>query len=146
MATFSDDVKKWVVKTSKKANVIHKKLVFELFSEIIGRSPVDTGRFRANNQIGIDGPVGFTVSEVDPSDGKAPATISNGNQTVMKNSDRINNIKPGKSIYISNNVEYGPNLEGGSSKQAPHGVYLISAQNLVQRYPTLVEEVKTTNV
>jgi hypothetical protein len=143
---FSNDVKKWVVSTSKKANAVHKKLVFELFSEIVGRSPVDTGRFRANNQIGIDGPVGFTVSELDPSDGKAPANISDNNQTVMQNSDRINNIKPGKTIYITNNVEYGTKLEGGSSKQAPHGVYLISAQNLVQRYPQMVEEVKASNV
>jgi hypothetical protein len=79
-------------------------------------SPVDTGRFRGNWQVGLTAPVTGTLATLDKS---GAATIARGNQVLSQ-------AKSGGVIYINNNLPYAQRLEYGWSKQAPSGMVRIT--------------------
>lgn len=95
-----------------------------LLSEIVTRSPVDTGRFRANNQISLGAPDYGVTAEVDKS----------GASTTQQGSAVIARGQPYSVIYIQNNLPYAESLENGHSKQAPAGVYAVSFHGVSQAY------------
>ncbi|PIJ42833.1 hypothetical protein [Tatumella sp. OPLPL6] len=95
-----------------------------LLTEIVTRSPVDTGRFRANNQVSIGYPDYSELAAVDTS---GAATIQQGSAVIAKG-------KPFSVIYIQNNLPYAEPLENGHSKQAPTGVYANSFHGVSQAY------------
>ncbi|WP_241640025.1 HK97 gp10 family phage protein [Rosenbergiella epipactidis] len=95
-----------------------------LLTEIVTRSPVDTGRFRANNQVSIGSPDYSELAAVDTS---GAATIQQGSAVIAK-------VKPFSVIYIQNNLPYAEPLENGHSKQAPTGVYANSFHGVSQAY------------
>ena len=74
-------------------------------------TPVDTGRARANWQVGIGAPVLEATEDVDP----------NGNATINRNNGKIALRQKRQTVYISNNVAYIGRLNAGSSAQAPAG-------------------------
>lgn len=95
-----------------------------LLSEIVQRSPVDTGRFRANNQVSI-GVAEFGVTD---------ATDKAGSMTIQQGSAVIAQGKPFSVIYIQNNLPYAERLENGHSQQAPTGIYANSFHGVSQAY------------
>lgn len=95
-----------------------------LLTEIVTRSPVDTGRFRANNQVSIGSPDYSELAAVDTS----------GAETIQQGSAVIAKGKPFSVIYIQNNLPYAEPLENGHSKQAPTGVYANSFHGVSQAY------------
>lgn len=117
----------------------------EIFKRVILRSPVDTGRFRANWAPSYNALSSGTTEETDQS---GEATIHAAEQAVLS-------YPIGGVMYLSNSlpyavtIEYGlyPNppkmgsinrragekvptihVEGGYSKQAPHGVVRVTAR------------------
>lgn len=121
MGTFAVSLHRFKVKTTKQASQLVRKIALDLFTLIVTRSPVDTGRFRANNQVSLNGLPGDAVLAFDK-DGNA--TISRGNAVLAS-------YKLGDTIFLYNNVEYGLALEYGHSQQAPQGMYRLSAMELV---------------
>ncbi|EEW2576068.1 HK97 gp10 family phage protein [Escherichia coli] len=106
---------------------IGKKMRFislQLLNEIVSRSPVDTGRFRANNQVSIGFPEYSTTD----------ATDKNGAATLQQGSSVIAQGKPYSIIYIQNNLPYAEPLENGHSQQAPVGIYAVSFHGVTQAY------------
>lgn len=106
---------------------VGKKLRFislQLLNEIVSRSPVDKGRFRANNQVSIGSP------EYSATD----ATDKNGSATLQQGSAVIAQGKPYSVIYIQNNLPYAEPLENGHSQQAPAGIYAVSFHGVTQAY------------
>lgn len=95
-----------------------------LLTEIVNRSPVDTGRFRANNQVSIGSPDYSQLTEVDVSGAK---TIQQGSAVIARG-------KPYSVIYIQNNLPYAESLENGHSNQAPTGIYANSFHGVSQAY------------
>lgn len=95
-----------------------------LLSEIVTRSPVDTGRFRANNQVSIGSP---DYSVTDAADKSGGATLQQGSAVIAQG-------KPYSVIYIQNNLPYAEALENGHSKQAPTGVYANAFHGVSQAY------------
>ncbi|WP_241622691.1 HK97 gp10 family phage protein [Rosenbergiella australiborealis] len=95
-----------------------------MLTEIVTRSPVDTGRFRANNQVSIGSPDYSELATVDTS---GATTIQQGSAVIAKG-------KPFSVIYIQNNLPYAEPLENGHSKQAPTGVYANSFHGVSQAY------------
>lgn len=95
-----------------------------LLTEIVLRSPVDTGRFRANNQVSIGGADYSQISTIDQS----------GSVTIQQGSAVIAQGQPYSVIYIQNNLPYAERLENGHSKQAPTGVYANSFHGVTQAY------------
>ena len=78
---------------------------------VILATPVDTGRARANWQVGVGAPVLEATEDVDP----------NGNATINRNNGKIALRQKRQTVYISNNVAYIGRLNAGSSAQAPAG-------------------------
>jgi len=90
-----------------------RKTALVVLSNLVVSSPVDTGRFRGNWQIGIDMPKTSILNTDDKSGG---ITISAGAGEI----GRVRNIDF-ESIFITNNMPYGETLNNGSSTQAPAG-------------------------
>ena len=95
-----------------------------LLTEIVLRSPVDKGRFRANNQVSIGSADYSELAALDTS----------GASTIQQGSAVIGQGKPYSVIYIQNNLSYAEALENGHSKQAPAGVYATAFHGVSQAY------------
>lgn len=78
---------------------------------VVLATPVDTGRARANWQVGLGAPERAVREEEDPS----------GSGTIGRNNLVISGRAPRQTIYLSNNVDYIGRLNEGSSSQAPAG-------------------------
>ena len=85
------------------------------------KSPVDTGRFRANWMVGIGGADETT-------------TDSTVNDAVMRGSIILSAYRDLKQIHLSNNLPYAAALEHGHSMQAPLGVAEISVAEIEEHF------------
>jgi len=108
----------WVTKTERKMDLAVRKIALELFSRVILRSPVDTGRFRGNWQVAIGSVPSGTL---DLNDASGTATISKATAATA-------GVKGGDVIYLVNNLSYAQRLEDGYSGQAPNGFVALSIQ------------------
>lgn len=118
MTSFTSQVKTWSKKTESKLDLAARKISLELFSRVILRSPVDTGRFRGNWQVQI-GTIPRGTLEIEDKAGTA---------TVNKADAATAGIEAGDVIYLVNNLPYGLRLEDGYSGQAPAGMVGLSVQ------------------
>ena len=118
MGDFAADVAKFETKTLKKMDLAVRKVALELFSKVILRSPVDTGRFRGNWQVSV-GSIPSGTLELDDKSGTA---------TVSKAAAAAAGVKAGDIIYLANNLPYAMRLEEGYSDQAPGGMVALTAQ------------------
>jgi len=108
----------WVTKTERKMDQAVRKIALEMFSRVILRSPVDTGRFRGNWQVAIGSVPSGTLDLNDAS----------GTATVSKATAATAGVQSGDVIYLVNNLPYAQRLEDGYSKQAPTGMVGLSVQ------------------
>lgn len=125
MAAFSLAIGKFCERAKGNAELVFRKVSIDMLSRVILRSPVDTGRFRANWQVGLAA-VGFRLEEEDPS----------GSKTIAMGTMRIEGIKLGGAVWISNSLPYALRLENGWSTQAPSGMVKVTIaeyQRLVSR-------------
>ena len=129
MGSFEDQVKEFERDALRKLDLAVRKISLEIFSRIILKSPVDTGRFRANWQVAI-GSVPSGTLELDDKSGTA---------TVSKADVKLMGAKAGDTIYLANNLPYammleeggygdGPKTVGGFSKKAPQGMVALTVQ------------------
>lgn len=121
MTTFALNLAKQIKAANDKAESIVKVTMIELFSRVIQKSPVDTGRFRANWNCSIGSPDLSTSQEIDHSGSGA---ISKATSTVV--SYTLN----GQSVFLTNNLPYADRLENGWSKQAPNGMVRLSVMEI----------------
>lgn len=98
--------------------LVQKKVALDLFTRIIVKTPVDTGRARGNWQITINAPA---TGVIEVTGGK-----SSGDEALTKGSKKISSVKGFVTIFITNNVDYIGFLEEGSSDQAPKGMVALS--------------------
>lgn len=117
-SSFSLDISEWAKQTQSDIALVVRKTSLDMFSRIVMRSPVDTGRFRNNWNVSIGKPVSDTNDGVDPSGGKAIGKIAAVSAT----------YKLGDTIWMSNGLPYSWPLERGHSKQAPIGMVGITVQ------------------
>lgn len=116
MASFSQDISKFVQRTRMSSDIVLRKLAFVAWTGVVLKSPVDTGRFRANWNLALD--------RVDLSVVDAPASpTTEGSPLSADEAQRVGatlrDARFGMVIYISNNLPYAEALENGSSPQAP---------------------------
>ena len=130
MGSFTIELTKFGQKVQRNASLIVRKIAFDLLTLIVEISPVDTGRFRANNQISLNSIPGTAIIAFDRS---GSATLSSGDNV-------LGAYSLGDTIFVYNNVEYGIYLEFGrddgtpGSCQAPQGVFRISVQSLISHF------------
>ena len=125
MTTFALDLSKAIEAAKENAGLVIKKATFELFRSVIEKSPVDTGRFRANWNVAVGSPDLSTNKETDDSPRGEPSVQNM--QKVVLNSKFID-----QSIFLTNSLPYANVLEEGridgvsGSVQAPQGMVRIS--------------------
>jgi hypothetical protein len=124
---FGQDVIRWAEKTKRRAETYRRKFILELATRIIQRSPVKTGFFRGNWQLGIGSTPSGTVQVNDRTGQIAISRIDAALQGLELGAPRT---------YLVNNTPYGPLLEMGSSRQAPSGmvrITLMEAEQIAQK-------------
>lgn len=121
MRGFSKRIKAVAAGVESNANTMMRKTVITVASAVALRTPVDTGRARANwqTQIGsaAGGIVGGFTKGKDGSTGAAAAAQAINNAVTTMNGYK----KGGVDVFISNNLPYIDVLNKGSSQQAPAG-------------------------
>ena len=85
----------------------------------VKRTPVDTGRARANWQIGIGNAAGQTTATDKQAFGSDPPL-----------SPALKQIDGEQVVFITNSLDYIEALENGSSQQAPSGFVRITIARL----------------
>ncbi|MDT4824990.1 hypothetical protein FQZ97_582580 [compost metagenome] len=93
-----------------------RKLTLNILGQIVLRSPVDTGRFKANNQVSVGQPIFYSVDRYD----------KDGQETLAHGEAALATLAPYSVVYIQNNLIYAGPLEDGHSGQAPAGIYGVS--------------------
>lgn len=123
--SFDADISRFINKAGTNTEQVIRKIAIQCFSKVVLKSPVDTGRFRANWYASINYASNDVSNAVDKSGMKS---IGNMQDTVagFKLSDT--------SIYFSNNLPYAYRLEMGYSKQAPAGMARISVMETARQY------------
>lgn len=124
MTTFTVDIQKFIEKTNVGADKFVRKVCLDLMTGIVLKTPVDTGRARANWQASIDTPVAGTVAfEGDTGKGiQAPASSAGSAASIGGGMDAVAKAT-GRVFWLVNNLPYISRLEYGAwSKQAPHGM------------------------
>lgn len=113
----------WLAKQDDIAEAV-SVIALDGLSQIVRRSPVDTGRFRGNWDVSIGSISTTFTQEVDPS---GAATIANG-QAILGTYEQL------RPIYIQNNLPYAQRLENGWSGQAPQGMVGLTVNYLEAKY------------
>ena len=101
-----------------------KKIVGETLQQVIVRSPVMDGEFRASHKVTLDRPQNAYEKGFDLS----------GSATLAEGLKVASTAKIGGLVYIQSLSPYGTRLENGWSQQAPNGVYALSYQSVVSKY------------
>ena len=95
-----------------------RKIALELLRSLVLKSPVDTGRFRANWVIS-EGSIDFDIDAL-PDTG-----------VIVIGKIVLDGLHVDETIYITNSLPYGPKLENWS-KQAPSGMVRLTVAELPQ--------------
>lgn len=122
--SFSLDLGKWTKKTDVRMHLLVRKIVLDVGTRLVMRSPVGDpsrwastapkgytgGHFRGNWQYGEGFIPQGALATIDKSGRASIARLKPGD-------------KPGGQVhYIVNNLPYAMELERGHSKQAPQGI------------------------
>lgn len=138
---FALECKQWAEKMVPEAHVAFvKKIVLEVFTRAMMKSPVDSGRFRGNWMVGI-GASDESIVDVEESDAHgavSPSAMSRAQQ-------KLASLAFGIPVHVSNNLPYAGILENGGyplnpktgvktingySTQAPQGMLAISIEEV----------------
>ena len=118
---FKLQIAQFVEKAKGNADLVTRRAALGIFSSIIQKSPVDTGRFKGNWQCAITTIPAGEVNTLDksPLGDVGTVAINRADQTML-------DFKMGETIYFINNLIYSTTLEYGHSKQAPAGMVRLS--------------------
>lgn len=112
-AAWSQDLHVLAARTGLKLDTVIRKASHDLFSTLVLKSPVDTGRFRANWNFSI----GRADYAVTPSTNQARGSAE---------AAKALQHPSGSVVMMSNGLPYARRLEHGYSKQAPYGMVRYS--------------------
>ena len=143
MAHWTMDLSKYAKNKEHEIAEVRKSYACALYSSIVKKTPVDTGRARGNWNISV---------------GHDVTTTTENTTQQFQSVAQVPEPKGDESIYISNNIEYITKLEyggypknpkGGSgktvngySKQAPEGMVGVTLANSENIFNSAVRAVK----
>lgn len=110
---WSQDLHALAAKTGLRMDTVIRKATFDLFASAVRKSPVDTGRFRANWNVSPAAPDASTTESTNQARGPAEAS-------------KALQIPSGGVVWMTNGLPYARRLEYGWSKQAPYGMVRYS--------------------
>lgn len=108
---FENDLERFARKTGLEIEKVVQKLTLDAWNGVTKKTPVDTGRARAN----------WNVAE-----GRADTSTTKSTKGSFKA------VSGKKDVYITNSLDYIGRLENGSSRQAPNGMVAVTFNDLVQ--------------
>jgi hypothetical protein len=138
--SFAAEISTFGVKTKEQMDFFVFTICTEITNGIVLKTPVDTGRARANWFPSLDAPSGNVTTKIDPSGSGA---IASARPLAEQASGRV--------FYLTNNLPYirhleyglygappgsanGPKTIGGFSKQAPAGMVRVTINEVVRAY------------
>lgn len=143
MAEWSLDLTEYARKKQVEIKEVRKAYAFALYSSIVKKTPVDTGRARGNWNVSVGSPDTSTTETT---------------QQKYNSKESIPTPNGDESIFISNNLDYIEKLEyggypnppkGGSgktvngfSKQAPNGMVGVTLANNENIFNAAVRSVR----
>ena len=136
MGQFSLDLSRAVAKAKGNTSLAVKRVMLETFTRCIAKSPVDTGRFRANWTASIGSYSTGTTDALDKrrvGDRKGPTIDA---MAYMVDGVQLGDYK----VFLVNNLPYSHVLEYGrasgkpGSLQAPQGIVRITLAEVVAKY------------
>ena len=143
MAHWTMDLTEYARKKSVEIKEVRKAYAFALYSSIVKKTPVDTGRARGNWNVSVGSP---------------DTSITENTQPKFKSAESLPNPNGDESMFISNNLDYIEKLEyggypnppkggkgktvNGFSKQAPNGMVGVTLANNENIFNAAVRAVK----
>ena len=139
---FEAQLDAFIVKSMAKAEQVVRVAILNMYGEIIETSPVDSGLFRANHQIGMGSVPSGTLIADEP-EGKYPRGLKYNYQSEnAQQKTKLDGYKLSTIAYICNNLKYSKVLEFGHSVQAPLGIYRKAALKMNTFLSTAAASVK----
>jgi hypothetical protein len=119
-----------------------RRVALAVDTAVVLRTPVDTGRARANWQVGTNGPISSVKYPYPESPGSPDAGAS---EALSSGAERIKEYTGG-TLHITNNLPYITALNDGHSKQAPKGFVedsVIAARNAIDTAGSILTQIVT---
>ena len=113
--TWSIPMDRLVEKSKARLDVVVRRTILELFTTVVKRSPVLSGRFRANWTVSYGTPNLTVTDNTDKSLGTANRVVKT-----------VSTLPTSGVIYLANGLPYAGRLENGSSQQAPYGMVKVA--------------------
>lgn len=88
---------------------------------VVLATPVDTGKARSNWVVSVGSPSRQENAAYAPGSKLGKNETGNANAAMAQGRQVISGRKPGKTIYITNNLDYIEDLNNGTSQQAASG-------------------------
>lgn len=129
LGSFELDIAKFVAKANGNATLVVRKISLDLFSRVIEKTPIDTGRLSGSWVVAID-----SIPADDPATLGPDSSIARVEIAVL-------DMKAGDNIAMVSNLDYARSIEFGHSKQAPAGMVRISVAEFPLVVQTAVESV-----
>lgn len=125
---FQGKLAEFIEKVKVKKELVMKKVSQELWTGITERTPVDTGRARANWFLTTNSPSQEVKEFKGAKTGEVPAPPPPDISAIDGNED----------VFIINNLVYIEPLEHGHSKKAPGGMVKLAMQEVAARIDNAV--------
>lgn len=133
--TFKREFAALLQRVGNKAEIVVRKTALELITGMTLKSPVDTGRFRGNWQVGF-GSINTDTSAAEDKSGRA----SIGRASVM-----LNGFQAGQTVYLTNSMPYARRLEYDAwSQQAPAGMVRTTVAEYSQYLQKVAYQMRNT--
>jgi hypothetical protein len=141
LQAFNDEIKDFARKLAPdEARTLQRKIALEGLRRLVQKTPVDTGRARANWQVGLaqepsntpypaDQPYGWPRPPGERPLSDVPPLSAAGQETFDAGAAVIEAM-PLCPCFITNNVVYIEDLENGHSGQAPRGMLALTVAEL----------------
>lgn len=135
MSDFNADLDRFIKKTGIKTDVAVRKVALQIYGGVTKKTPVDTGRARANWNMNV-GSIDYSV---DSPDQYGKSTGKHKGEGSAPASPRAKQLKLDKGdgekvIYITNNLPYIGELENGHSTQAPRGMVSLTLNEVRSQF------------
>lgn len=141
VASLTLDINKILEKAKENGALVARKLVLELQTRVMLKSPVDTGRLRNNWNVGI--------SHIDTTSHGADKS---GVEASTRGLAELSKFNLGNTVWITNSLPYVYKLEfglygkgdktvNGFSTQAPHGFIRITHQEITAAFESIAKKV-----
>lgn len=117
---FRQDVKNIINKGNNRQNLFVRALCLKIDRQVVLKSPVDKGTFKANWNVSFGSP---DTSVTDKTDTSPIKTVNSSSASIIAANNKLKTYKTGTTVFITNSMPYAYRLEyEGWSKQAPQGM------------------------